>query len=564
MKQILEQSIEINHMKFTQSFHRSVREHHNFQLPLQLRTEPTYIPTSNGELLLFSEYISTVLNSLSLNLHYIHKYMDNIWVEILTIAHAKKVRMYNDTIYAIIEVAEGQYQVLQYDTDGKEIQSCMIENEPDTQINLDSIYFVNNQIVYCYQCFTEQIPYIEHEKYVSSCHLEWRENKDKKLLSVYGFSDELEENQRLWSQSLNMCNLRIRRQGLDGISVLDKEIGIKSFHQVVTLLPGDVMQICYTEPDIIWIKPEQEYEYFVCYVFPDGTIQDCGTTIPPLLQNPFSRHVEFAHTMTDSIYYTGSDNVLSIYEITKNQHPKEVFFAAGLGRLGFEECLSQGKCAQPSDFLGNAQNQSPEYVRTMRMQDKETDGEIFRDKGLLQHIRECGNGNHRENIDSILGLNLRQTEISKLKITEGEQGLSVLGMANGKIFISRCLKHDEIDASETASILFYYDIKQGNGHLIDASRPHKRYVLGNVTDTHFTYFSGLSAVGLGYKSGQVICDNFTGEELCRCDIDSKTQCIGFIEHQGILHILTKNKAAFRTRGEISPTIVTHKAYAIEQ
>ena len=563
MQKILHQECEINHTNYAQAFRETVRKHPLFNFPLQLRTEPTFIPLSSGELLLISEYISRTMNSLLLNMFCVHKFVNNQWIDILTITHAKRVRVHQNCIYAIVELDENQYCVSQYDSDGNLVRSHTIENEPDTQINLDSIYFVDNKIVYCYQCFTEQIPYVEREKYTSSCHLEWRENKDKNLLSVYGISDELEENQRLWSQSLNICNLKIRSQGLDGIIILDKELGIKSFHQVVTLLHGDVMQICYTEPDTIWIKTEQEYEYYVCYVFPDGTIQDCGTTIPPLQRNPLDRHVEYCHTIADDIYYSGSDNVLSTYEIKKDTHPREVFFIAGLGRLGYETCLSQGKSVQSSAFLGNAQKQSPEYVRTMRILDKKNSRATFRNKGFLQYIRECGSENHRENIESIFGLNLWQTEISKLKITESEQPLSILSIAHGKIFMSRCLKHDKIETSETASILFYYDIEKQTGHLIDASRPHKRYVLGNVTDTHFTYFSGLSAIKMGYKSGQVVCENFKGEVLCQYDIEPKSQCIGFIEHQGILHVLHKNKVAFKTRLEMPPTILIHTAYLIE-
>ena len=68
MRKILEQTIEINHLEYADAFHDSVRKHPAFQLPLQLRTEPTYVPLSNGDLLIISEYVSNSLNSFLLNL----------------------------------------------------------------------------------------------------------------------------------------------------------------------------------------------------------------------------------------------------------------------------------------------------------------------------------------------------------------------------------------------------------------------------------------------------------------------------------------------------------------
>lgn len=296
MKKILEQVLEINHLKYAELFHDSVREHPSFQLPLQLRTEPIYVPLISGELLLISEYVSNSINSLLLNLHCVHKYVNNSWVEILSIPHAKKVRVHGNTIYAIVELEENHYSVYQYDLDGRQIQHCIIENEPETQINLDSIYFTDKCVVYCYQYFLEQIPYVDREKYTSTSRLEWREDTDKNLLSVYAFSTELKNHPRLYNRSLNICGMKIRWQELDGSAVCDKDLGIKSFQQVVTLLYGDVMQICYTEPDPIWIKPEDEYEYYVCFVYPDGTIQDCSRTIPKGSRTRFNMDRSFSGT----------------------------------------------------------------------------------------------------------------------------------------------------------------------------------------------------------------------------------------------------------------------------
>lgn len=562
MKQILKQVTEINHLRHAEIFRNAAREHPRFSLPLQLRSEPIFIPISSGELLLLSEYVSNGMSSLLLNVYYVHKYVDNSWIEILTIPHAEKVRVHGNTIYAITELKENQYRVCQYDLDGHLIQHCIIENEPETQINLDSIYFSGNRVVYCYQYFLEQIPYFDREKYTSCSRLEWREDTDKNLLSVYAFSTELKDEPRLYNQSLNTCGLKVRWRELNGGDVHDKDLGIKSFHQIVTLLHGDVMQICYTEPDPIWIKPENEYEYYVCFVFPDGTIQDCAQAIPKGRRPRFNMERQFSETTPNSIFYAIDEEIVCVYEIKKGELPKEVYCTNGAST--FSHCHffhSKGNREESSACIKFARDTAQKYKE-------------FRDKNPIpplskkekeeftNYLRDCGNGKYREKLESLFDIDLREKDISKMKISEDESPLRVYGTAYGKIFVSTCLKNADNKHSDTSSALFYYDTETEQGVLVDADSPHKRYVIGSVTDQHFSYLSGYSALRMGYKQARIICRSFSGELLGELSIDSKDPCIGAIEHQGIIHVLTKNKVAFKTRQEMPPTILTFSAYSL--
>lgn len=559
MKQILEQITEINHLNCADSFRNSVREHPLFSLPLQLRTEPTYLPLSSGELLLISEYVSNGMSSLLLNLHYVHKYVDNSWVEILAIPHAKKVRVHGNTIYAIIELEENQYSVCQYDLGGHQIQHCTIENESDTQINLDSIYFSENRVVYCYQYFLEQIPYVDREKYTSSSRLEWREDTEKNLLSVYAFSNELKDNPHLYHHSLNVCGLKVRWKELDGTAAHEKDLGIKSFHQIVTLLHGDVMQICYTEPDPLYIKSEEEYDYYVCFVYPDGSIQDCAQTLPAVSRTRFHMERPCSETSPHAIFYSCDEDIIcGVYEIVKDALPKEVYCTQVAPILGHQLFLSKGKKEEASAYIATMQSMARQ---SKALRKKYAPAAPYNEEpSFTEYLRDCGSGKYREELDVLFGFDLRQKEISKMKIAEDERPLRVFGTAYGKIFVSTCFVYREDKNAYTASALFYYDVATGKGLPIDADSPHKRYVLANVTEEHFSYLSGYSALRMGYKQAKITCRSFSGEVLGELEIDSKDPCIGAIEHQGILHVLTKNKVAFKTKLEMPPTILTHTAY----
>lgn len=563
MRKILEQTIEINHLEYADSFCDSVRKHPAFQLPLQLRTEPTYVPLSNGELLLISEYISNGLNSLLLNLFCVYKYNGNSWTKILAIPHVRKMRVHENTIYSISELSENRYSVCQYDLDGNQIHDCILENEPYTQIDLDSIYFTDKHIVYCYQYFLKQIPYVDRKKYVSPFMVEWRENREKDLLSVYAFSNELGRPTRLYNHSLNACGLRVRWKSLDGNVVYDKDLGIKSFQQIVTLLHNNIMQICYTDPNPVWIRPQNEYEYHVCFVYPDGAVQDCSQTIPKGMRTSFNMDSLFSETIPRSIFYANNeDGLICVYEIQKGKTPVAVYCTNGastLAHLNFfslnANSVEATKCIK---FARDSAVQFKEYMSKHPippLSEKE-------EAEFIEYLQDCGSGKHQESLEEIFGLDLRDKQISKMKKLEDESPLRIYGIAYRKVFASTCLIDENGNNVDTSSALFYYDLDLEKGELIEANTPHKRYILGSVTDQRISYLSGDSAPRLGYRNAKLICKTLSGELLGKLDIDTSKLCLGAIEHQGIIHILMKNKVSFKTKLEMPPTILTHMAYLI--
>lgn len=563
MRKILEQTIEINHLEYADAFHDSVRKHPAFQLPLQLRTEPTYVPLSNGDLLIISEYVSNSLNSLLLNLFCVYKYHGSSWTKILAVPHVRKMRVHENTIYAISELAENRYSVCQYDLDGHQIQHCIIENEPYTQIDLDSIYFTDKYVVYCYQHFLKQIPYVDRKKYTSPSIVGWRENSKKDLLSVYVFSNELENSTRLYNRSLNTCNLKVRWKSLDGNVVCDKDLGIKSFQQIVTLLHNNIMQICYTDPDPAWIRPQNEYEYHVCFVYPDGTIQDCSQTIPKGLRTCFNMDYLFSENTPYSIFYANNeDGLMCVYEIKKGENPEEVYCSNGATTLDhlnfFNLDVNSVEAAKCIDFAKNSAIQFKEYMSKHPippLSEKE-------EAEFKEYLIDCGSEQHQESLEEIFGLDLRDKQLSKMKRLEDESPLRIYGVAYRKVFASTCLIDVEADNTDTSSALFYYDLDQKRGCLLETSIPHKRYVLGSITDQHMSYLTGDSAPRLGYRNAQIICKTFSGELLEKLDIDASKLCLGAIEHQGIIHVLMKNKVAFKRKSEMPPTILTLMAYSI--
>ena len=565
MRKILEQTMEINHLEYADIFCNSVREHPAFWLPLQLRTEPTHVPLSNGELLLVSEYVSNGLSSLLLNLFCVHKYHENSWVKILAIPHVRKMRVHENTIYAISELPESRYSVCQYDLEGHLIRDCILEQEPETQINLDSIYFSENHVVYCYQQFLKQLPYIDREKYTSRFRVEWRESAEKNLLSLCAFSTEPEGGRLLYKQSLNMCRLKVRWKELNGTAVYDKDLGIQSFHQIVTLHYGDVMQICYTEPDPLYIKAEAEYEYYVCFVYPDGTIQDCSQTIPKGLRPYFNLDYPFSETTPRSIFYVNhdEDGVMCVYEIQKGKNPEEVYRTNGattLANLNFfnlyENSVEATKCIE---FARDSAIWFKEFKSKQPIPPlSEKEETEFR-----EYLRSRGSGKYRESLEEIFGIDLWEKQLSKMKRLDDERPLRIYGVAYRKVFASTCLIDENANDIDNSSALFYYDLDQEKGELIEACTPYKRYVLSSVTDQHFSYLSGDSAPRLGYRNAKIICKTFSGELLGKLDIDDSKLCLGAIEHQGIIHILMKNKVAFKTKSEMPPTILTYMAYLID-
>lgn len=150
-----------------------------------------------------------------------------------------------------------------------------------------------------------------------------------------------------------------------------------------------------------------------------------------------------------------------------------------------------------------------------------------------------------------------------MKRLDDERPLRIYGVAYRKVFASTCLIDENANDIDNSSALFYYDLDQEKGELIEACTPYKRYVLSSVTDQHFSYLSGDSAPRLGYRNAKIICKTFSGELLGKLDIDDSKLCLGAIEHQGIIHILMKNKVAFKTKSEMPPTILTYMAYLID-
>ena len=94
------------------------------------------------------------------------------------------------------------------------------------------------------------------------------------------------------------------------------------------------MQICYTDPDPAWIRPQNEYEYHVCFVYPDGTIQDCSQTIPKGLRTCFNMDYLFSENTPHSIFYANNeDGIMCVYEIKKGENPEEVYCSNGATTL---------------------------------------------------------------------------------------------------------------------------------------------------------------------------------------------------------------------------------------
>ena len=550
MKEILKHTIEINHLSYAEAFRDSVRKDINFHNPLYLNREPSFFSTENGDLLLVSEYISWGIENLLLNMFYVHKYINSAWVEILAIPHAKNVKVYDNLIYAIIELEEGQYDVTQYDTNGQPLRHCILENEPDTQINLDSIYFTKTQVVYCYQYFLEQMPNIYCPKYTSSGILEWREDTAKNLLNVYSFA-YYPENTRLWNHSVNVCGLMVRWKALDGSEVHDTDLGIKSFHQTVTLLCDNVMQICYTDWNLPEMMREDEYWYHVCFVYADGTINDCAHSIERVKRNPFHMDQQFSYTNQPSIFFTGltTDNMLVAYRIEKNRPPELLHSTPIPTREELDSYLTDEKkmvfdayCLKMQEREVMLKKLDEESVKREQRASPRTRKKIEAERsGFEKYLEETKDDIPEEKIDEIFGVNHQYSVyISRMKSKQMYQGISAFGIAYKKLFYNSNLL-DDSSTTNTVSLCAYFDIQKKEFIVLEADKPLSTYVLGNVTDQYLIYFSGLDAEGFGYRNGSIIMRRFTGEVVYTMPLDPDKDCVAFIEHLGVLHILYKDK-----------------------
>ena len=543
MKTILEQVIKPNHFSHAEHFPDSVRNHPSFQYRLDLRGKPTIISTNKGELLLISEYVSGAMDRLVLSIIYVHKYIDNSWVEILAVPLAKKVRVHGDYIYVIKEMEQGRYSVSQCNLDGHQIQGCLIENEPDTQINLDSIYFTENRIVYCYQCFIEKLSYVNREKYYSSYRLEWVENTEKNLLSVKGYSLYDNEQTCLWSKSFNTCWIKVKCKEMDGCTVYDKDLGLKSFHQIVTMLDNDVMQICYTDWDIPQVMREDEYLYHVCYIYGDGTINDHAQSIGLVKRNPFEK--QFSQINQLSIFFSGitMDKTLCTYRIDKNCVPELVYSAPKPTTKELDSYVSQEKqeayaviYAKIKEDEEEAKKEHAKYEKLLADTDPLTPKQRrAEDKAYQRYLEDTKDDEPRESLDIIFS-NLDDT--SDMIWRQRYEGMGVFGVAYNKLFYSMIT----LDYPGTVSLCGYYDIEKKEKVFLEADKLWRSYFLGNVTEEYFLYFSGSDAQGFGYRSGTLIIKKFSGEVVCTVQLDYTKLCIGFIEQMGVLYIFYADRA----------------------
>ena len=523
-----------------------------------IKPDAKFIASNNGELLLITKYCKVT---------YVYKFIQDDWSEILALEHIScenRIRVYEDFIYFIHMISGRQYKICRYDLDGQHINEILLTDKPNTQLDVDSIFIRKDHITYCYKEFLSCTMDIDPKNFCASNYdIKWHINKQAKKISVSAYLHK----EFAWKKCFNVSQIKIRCQTLDGKLIYNKDLGIKTFHQVITLWENGVIQICYTDPDIEHIDFAYRYDYHVCYVYSDGTINDYFHSIPKVKRG--SRDVQISRdSLKEHLYYSGIDAAGThiTYIIKKDAQPQLIgeIHKPTLDQLNthFTEKEQKKYDAQGKklvEFQLQSSIELEEYIKqfknplSKKQQAKEAAAELLYFE-LSKHIIEP--------------LDLRaylMKHISKFDYDTNQYGniTDLLGVANNIlyfVFTYYTVEHDNFKASEYIDILFSYDIESKQSRIIRKSKSvyHRNCWLGGINDKFITYMiANINYMGV---LGEILMEDREGSRIDSISSDENLALYDLVEHKGILHLYYQNRLNFSA---CQPVVVRHIHYAYD-